>query len=68
MRVLNERYLYMLTPARIDLSSGIPDPSASLLTNCPMEAAMAVKIRVMHIHTKKETPQCKPHSSQIISL
>ena len=37
------KYLLIWTPARIDFTSGIPEPSASLLINFPVEAAKTPK-------------------------
>jgi len=61
--VLKDKYLKILTPANIDFNSGIPEPSASLLTNCPIEAAMAVKKNDIRIHMIQEDIQLKPYCS-----
>lgn len=42
----------MLTPAKIDLISGIPDPSASLETYSPIDAAIIVKNMARPIQMK----------------
>ena len=62
-RVWIERYLKIYTPARIDLSSGIPDPSACLL-KYPAEAAIIAKKR--ENHTQIRYPPIKDLSSSFI--
>ena len=52
-RVEKLRYLLMWIPDSIDFTSGIPEPSASLLMNFPAEAAMQAKNKEYNIHIIK---------------
>lgn len=53
MKVLKVKYFYKLTPASIDFISGIPDPSASGVINCPTPAAIVPKIKLRPIQATK---------------